>query len=121
MLKPRDDEDPNTVQVIIETPKSSRDKYAFDPKQKVFELKKVLLAGMTFPYDFGFIPSTQALNDRIVAIELEKHSYCLRQTRRRLRQEISAGIEEFFVTLHQLIGKGTESSTCEGLTKRAGG
>lgn len=49
-----------TIQVIIETPKGSRNKYAFDPKQKVFELKKVLPAGMAFPYDFGFVPSTLA-------------------------------------------------------------
>jgi len=48
------------VQVIIETPKGSRNKYAFDPEQKVFALKKVLPAGMAFPYDFGFVPSTKA-------------------------------------------------------------
>jgi len=59
-LKPRDPEDKKTIQVIIETPKGSRNKYAFDPKQRVFELKKVLPAGMSFPYDFGFIPSTLA-------------------------------------------------------------
>ncbi len=46
------------VQVVIETPKGSRNKYAFDADQRVFELKKVLPAGMTFPYDFGFIPRT---------------------------------------------------------------
>jgi inorganic pyrophosphatase len=57
-LKPRDDED--AIQVVIETPKGSRNKYAFDPEQRVFELKKVLPAGMAFPYDFGFIPSTRA-------------------------------------------------------------
>jgi inorganic pyrophosphatase len=51
------DEDGEVV-VIIETPKGSRNKYAFDPKERVFELKKVLPAGMSFPYDFGFIPST---------------------------------------------------------------
>jgi len=44
---------------VIETPKGSRNKYAFDAEQKVFELKKVLPAGMTFPYDFGFIPRTK--------------------------------------------------------------
>jgi inorganic pyrophosphatase len=48
------------VQVIIETPKGSRNKYAFDPEQKVFALKKVLPAGMAFPHDFGFVPSTRA-------------------------------------------------------------
>ena len=59
-LSPRDEDDGAIIQVIIETPKGSRNKYAFDPEQKVFELKKVLPAGMAFPYDFGFIPSTTA-------------------------------------------------------------
>ena len=43
---------------MIETPKGSRHKYAFDEKQRIFVLKKVLPAGMEFPYDFGFVPST---------------------------------------------------------------
>jgi len=59
-LAPRHEDDGDLIQVIIETPKGSRNKYAFDPEQKVFELKKVLPAGMAFPYDFGFIPSTRA-------------------------------------------------------------
>src|SRR6478672_5137473 len=48
------------VQVIIETPKGSRNKYAWDQDQQIFELKKVLPEGMAFPHDFGFIPSTEA-------------------------------------------------------------
>jgi inorganic pyrophosphatase len=48
------------VQVIIETPANSRNKFAFDPEQSIFILKKVLPAGMTFPYDFGFLPQTLA-------------------------------------------------------------
>lgn len=48
------------VQVIIETPKGSRNKYAWDPDQHIFALKKVLPEGMAFPHDFGFIPSTEA-------------------------------------------------------------
>lgn len=59
-LAPRDEDDEDILQVIIETPKGSRNKYAFEPDQKLFELKKVLPAGMSFPYDFGFIPSTIA-------------------------------------------------------------
>jgi len=50
----------SAIQVIVETPKGSRNKYAFDSELKIFQLKKVLPAGMTFPYDFGFIPSTIA-------------------------------------------------------------
>lgn len=48
------------LQVIIETPKGSRNKYAFDVDQEIFALKKVLPAGMAFPYDFGFLPRTIA-------------------------------------------------------------
>lgn len=48
------------LQVIIETPKNSRNKYSFDVDQHIFALKKVLPAGMGFPYDFGFLPRTIA-------------------------------------------------------------
>jgi len=53
-------DDADLIVVIIETPKGSRNKYGFDPQEKVFALKKVLPAGMEFPYDFGFVPSTEA-------------------------------------------------------------
>jgi len=59
-LKPFDGDDKDLLRVIIETPKGSRNKFAFDPEEHIFELKKVLPAGMTFPYDFGFVPSTKA-------------------------------------------------------------
>src|SRR6202035_5354878 len=59
-LQSMDQDDDAVIQVVIETPKGSRNKYAFDEKQRVFGLKKVLPAGMTFPYDFGFVPSTLA-------------------------------------------------------------
>src|ERR1700720_3283403 len=59
-LAPFDEDVQDRIHVIIETPKGSRNKFAFDPAQKVFQLKTVLPAGMTFPYDFGFIPSTKA-------------------------------------------------------------
>lgn len=59
-LAPRDPRDSALIRVIIETPKGSRNKYAFDPKERIFQLKKVLPTGMAFPYDFGFIPSTIA-------------------------------------------------------------
>lgn len=48
------------LQVIVETPKGNRNKFAFDHEQKVFVLRKVLPAGMSFPYDFGFLPGTLA-------------------------------------------------------------
>lgn len=59
-LPPLDSTRGKCIQVVIETPKGSRNKYAFDESLKAFELTKVLPAGMAFPYDFGFVPSTQA-------------------------------------------------------------
>jgi inorganic pyrophosphatase len=59
VLKPIDKQN-GILQVVIETPKGSRNKFAFDPDQRVFTLRKVLPAGMSFPYDFGFLPRTLA-------------------------------------------------------------
>jgi inorganic pyrophosphatase len=47
------------VDIVIETPKGSQNKYKYDPKKKIFKLNKVLPSGFTFPYDFGFIPDTK--------------------------------------------------------------
>jgi inorganic pyrophosphatase len=59
-LKAFDANDKQLLRVIIETPKGSRNKFAFNQDERIFELKKVLPAGMGFPYDFGFVPSTRA-------------------------------------------------------------
>jgi len=59
-LEPFDSTDKQMLRVVIETPKGSRNKFAFNAKEHVFELKKVLPAGMAFPYDFGFVPCTEA-------------------------------------------------------------
>lgn len=47
------------LNVIIETPKGSRNKYNYNPKNGMYELGALLHAGASFPYDFGFIPSTE--------------------------------------------------------------
>jgi inorganic pyrophosphatase len=59
-LAPGGNDGDDTIRVVIETPKGSRNKYAFNAEEKIFELKKVLPAGMDFPFDFGFVPSTKA-------------------------------------------------------------
>jgi len=52
------DADTQDYNVIIETVKGSRNKVAYLDDLKIFKLKGVLPAGASFPYDFGFIPST---------------------------------------------------------------
>ena len=46
------------LNVIVETPKGSRVKYAYDPECGLFQLKRALPEGMMFPFNFGFIPGT---------------------------------------------------------------
>jgi inorganic pyrophosphatase len=48
-----------SINVVIETPKGSAQKYDYDEKTHFFEMKKILPSGMVFPYDFGFIPDTK--------------------------------------------------------------
>jgi inorganic pyrophosphatase len=50
--------DSNELNVIIETPKGSRNKFNYDEEYHLFKLGGVLPAGAVFPFDFGFIPST---------------------------------------------------------------
>ena len=48
------------LNVVIDTPKGSRNKYAFDFKIDAYKLKTVLPHGTIFPFDFGSIPGTIA-------------------------------------------------------------
>jgi inorganic pyrophosphatase len=47
------------IHVVIETPRGSAAKLKFDAELKVFTLSKSLILGLTYPYDWGFIPSTR--------------------------------------------------------------
>jgi inorganic pyrophosphatase len=44
---------------VIETPRGCRNKYKYDEKLGCFTFHKVFPLGSSFPYDFGFIPSTR--------------------------------------------------------------
>lgn len=57
-IRPRE---PKTrlVNVIIDTPRGSRNKFKFDQKLGCFKLSRILPAGHVFPYDFGSIPGTR--------------------------------------------------------------
>ncbi len=57
-LTPFDEDDAELLNVVIEAPKGSRNKFDFDPERGLFYVGGVLPAGAVFPYDFGFIPAT---------------------------------------------------------------
>jgi inorganic pyrophosphatase len=51
--------DSGRLNVVVDTPKGSRNKYKFDEEHGQWRLSKALPQGMSFPHDFGFIPSTR--------------------------------------------------------------
>src|SRR5262245_41292422 len=53
------DPESRLLNVVIDTPKGSRNKYKFDERCGQWRLSKVLPQGMSFPHDFGFIPATR--------------------------------------------------------------
>lgn len=59
-LPPFDEDDADTLHVIIDAPKGSRNKFEWDEKHGLYKLSGVLAAGAFFPYDFGSVPSTKA-------------------------------------------------------------
>lgn len=54
------DREAMTCRAVVETPKSSRSKYDYDEESGLFRLAGLLPEGMSFPLDFGFVPSTLA-------------------------------------------------------------
>jgi inorganic pyrophosphatase len=70
---------------IIETPKGGRNKFDYDPETGIFELGGLLPEGLSFPFDFGFIPSTLGGDgdplDVLVLMEEPAHVGCLLHVR----------------------------------------
>jgi len=48
------------VNVVIDTPMGSRNKFKYDEGAMCFRLSRILPVGAVFPYDFGAIPGTLA-------------------------------------------------------------
>jgi inorganic pyrophosphatase len=46
------------LNAIIETPKASRNKFKYHEEYGLFMFDKALPTGQSFPFDFGFLPST---------------------------------------------------------------
>lgn len=52
--------DEGKLHCVVESPRGSIAKFAYDPELEVFTLKRSLILGVRYPYDWGFVPSTIA-------------------------------------------------------------
>ncbi|MCC0176182.1 inorganic diphosphatase [Waterburya agarophytonicola K14] len=48
------------INVLIEIPGGSKNKYEFDKDMNAFALDRVLFASVQYPFDYGFVPNTLA-------------------------------------------------------------
>jgi inorganic pyrophosphatase len=48
------------LRVVVEVPKGGRAKLKWDPELEVFEASRYLPAGLSYPFDWGFVPGTRA-------------------------------------------------------------
>ena len=69
--------DKKLINVVIETPRDSQNKFTYDPELRVFKLKKTLPMGTTFPFDFGFIPNPEGADgDPLdVLVIMDQHAF----------------------------------------------
>ena len=79
------DKERQECQVVIETPKGRRNKFKYERDSGLFSLSNLLPQGFSFPFDFGFIPSTAAQDgdplDIIVLMDEPAHVGCLLKAR----------------------------------------
>jgi inorganic pyrophosphatase len=61
-------DDSGLVNVIIDTPRNSSNKYVHNSETGLFKMSGVLTAGHAFPYDFGFVPNTVGGDDDAVDV-----------------------------------------------------
>lgn len=51
-----------TIDVVVEIPKGSRNKYEYDYEKKMIRYDRMIFSSMHYPSDYGFIPESLALD-----------------------------------------------------------
>jgi inorganic pyrophosphatase len=59
-MSPNADDFPAIVEVVVEIPRGSRNKYEYDEKAEVFRLDRVLASAVHYNFDYGFISDTRS-------------------------------------------------------------
>ncbi|MDI6883098.1 MAG: inorganic diphosphatase [Patescibacteria group bacterium] len=72
---PSSDNPSEEINVIVEIPKGSSNKYEYNEEEGYFELDRVLYSPLFFPFDYGFIPQTLSEdNDSLDVVLLTTYS-----------------------------------------------
>src|ERR1700733_10670301 len=60
---PIGDRAPEEINVVVEIPEGSRNKYEYDKALDIFRLDRALHSPVYYPGDYGFVPRTLAFDD----------------------------------------------------------
>jgi inorganic pyrophosphatase len=60
MSSPQADAFPGVVEIVVEIPRGSRNKYEYDEAVGVYRLDRVLSSAVFYNFDYGFIEGTRA-------------------------------------------------------------
>jgi inorganic pyrophosphatase len=102
MMSPPGTNIPAVVNMIVEIPKGSRNKFELDKETGLIKLDRYLYSSSVYPGDYGFIPQTLAEDsdplDILVMVNEPTFSGCLIETRVvGLFKMIDKGINDFKV------------------------
>src|SRR3954453_8151476 len=82
---PLGDKAPEVVNVVVEIPLQSNNKYEYDKKLQVFRLDRNLYSPVHYPGDYGFLPSTLSDDgdplDGLVLVDAPSFPGCLMEVR----------------------------------------
>ncbi|MFA0964323.1 inorganic diphosphatase [Roseivirga sp. BDSF3-8] len=74
-----------TIDVVVEIPKGSRNKYEYDYEKKMIRYDRMIFSSMHYPADYGFIPETLAKDgdalDALVLVSEPTFPGCLIEVR----------------------------------------
>lgn len=74
-----------TIDVLIEIPKGSRNKYEYDFEYKKIRYDRMIYSSMYYPADYGFVPETLALDgdplDVLVLVQEPTFPGCLMEVK----------------------------------------
>ncbi len=111
-VTPYNNKDDKLVNVFVETPKGSRQKYDLDHGIGLMTWSLELSAGLNFPFSFGFVPNKKAEDgdalDIILLLDADIHGL------NDLRDELKCDIQQFFGSYHRMIERGFESLGFKG-------
>lgn len=85
LMLPLGDKAPEVVNVVVEIPLQSVNKYEYDKKLQVFRLDRNLFSPVHFPGDYGFLPGTLSHDgdplDVLVLVDAPSFPGCVMEVR----------------------------------------